>query len=223
MDFAQTGLDKTVAYIGLIMENKTPELFHAVPLPEGYAFTPYQPGMEKDWCRIQLSVGHVDTLEQAEEIFKTEFLPFPALLEQNMVFVLAPDKSPAAVGCIWPGQHFGKRLMRLHWIAVSSEHQNKGLSKALLSRLMERYAGCNDGNHYVYLTTQTWSYKAISVYRHFGFTPYLGPQPVGWEQPPLLDNTGRVLSFEEACRRGFALAEEKYRAYQNRKNKKEGH
>ena len=33
---------------------------------------------------------------------------------------------------------------------------------------------------FIYLTTQTWSYKAINMYLGFGFKPYFGPKPQNW-------------------------------------------
>ena len=48
-----------------------------------------------------------------------------------------------------------------------------------MTRLLERYAelGWQDD---IYLTSQTWSYKAINIYAKFGFRPYLGEKPANW-------------------------------------------
>lgn len=32
----------------------------------------------------------------------------------------------------------------------------------------------------IYLTSQTWSYKAIGIYGKFGFAPYMGEKPKNW-------------------------------------------
>ena len=34
---------------------------------------------------------------------------------------------------------------------------------------------------YIYLTTQSWSYKAVNLYLRFGFKPYSGSRPENWE------------------------------------------
>lgn len=33
---------------------------------------------------------------------------------------------------------------------------------------------------FIYLTTQTWSYKAIKIYLDFGFEPYVGEKEDNW-------------------------------------------
>ena len=57
----------------------------------------------------------------------------------------------------------------------------------------------------IYLTSQTWSYKALNIYRQFGFKPYIGPQPSGWK--PSTDD------FEQETREAWDLIEKKHKAY----------
>jgi hypothetical protein len=33
----------------------------------------------------------------------------------------------------------------------------------------------------IYLTSQTWSYRAINIYLSFGFQSYHGPKPINWQ------------------------------------------
>jgi N-acetylglutamate synthase-like GNAT family acetyltransferase len=93
--------------------------------------------------------------------------------------VLDKSGEVAACGSLWHGEHFGKQLWRIHWIATKSNYQGKGLIKALLTKLLDIYDELGfDG--FVYLTSQTWSYKAINLYSKFGFMPYKGEKPQNW-------------------------------------------
>ncbi len=56
----------------------------------------------------------------------------------------------------------------MHWVAVSPEYQGFGLGKAIVCEGMKRFLQIESDRN-VYLHTQTWSYKAIGIYKKFGF------------------------------------------------------
>jgi ribosomal protein S18 acetylase RimI-like enzyme len=56
----------------------------------------------------------------------------------------------------------------MHWVAVKPSYQGLGLGKAIIAkgvRLMVEL----EGDCVMYIPTQTWSHKAIKLYRWAGF------------------------------------------------------
>jgi GNAT superfamily N-acetyltransferase len=174
-------LDKSIPYIGVLMEKFDTDNYPVFILPPGYSFCLYKPGLEADWCRLQLESRQVDSLEAAQRIFVDEFAIRPDLLATQCIFA-RDDRTDEIVGTasLWTGSHFGEERLRLHWVTVDTRYQGKGLAKALLTRVFDCY---NEQGHkgYIYLTSQTWSYKAVNIYAQFGFRPYRGPQPANWK------------------------------------------
>ena len=197
-------MDKTVPYIGVLMTCQDPTGYPRCPLPAGYTVRVYEPGMEKDWAALQVSVEHMDSAEQALQRFSEELAPDPETLKNRAAFIYSPDGRLAASALLWYGNHFGRRLARIHWVAVSPEEQGKGLCKAMMTILMDMYHRFNLTGG-LYLTSQTWSYKALNIYRQFGFKPYIGPQLSGWK--PSTDD------YEQETREAWNLIEKKLKAY----------
>ncbi len=103
-------------------------------------------------------------------------------------FIQNKEGKNIATSSIWDGNHFGKTLQRIHWVAVSREYQGLGLAKCLVSLALEKCLvslaldtfnelGFKD---YIYLTSQVSSYKALNIYSKFGFEPYFGEMPKNW-------------------------------------------
>ena len=164
----------------------------------------YEPGMEKDWAALQASVEHMDTAEQALARFNEELAPDQETLKNRAFFIYNPEGRLAGSAILWYGSHFGRTLARVHWVAVAPEEQGKGLCKALMTLLMDLYRK-NNLTGGLYLTSQTWSYKALNIYRQFGFKPYTGPQLPGWK--PTTDD------YEQETREAWNLIEQKHKAY----------
>jgi GNAT superfamily N-acetyltransferase len=208
----QTGIDKTVKYIGIIMEKHDASIYPKYELPEGFSFARYQPGFDKQWALLNFEVDHTETLERAEKIFREEFLEYDSeALKEKMVFAVDDETNNlAGVGAVWDGNLFGEIQQRLHWIAVSSKYQNRGIAKAVISKLFDIY---NDlgYNGYIYLTSQTWSYKALNIYMQFGFKPYMSEQPVNWTKDPPSNQT-----YEEQNAEAWKIISEKLKQYNNK-------
>lgn len=174
-----TGLvDRSIPHIGVIMEKTDTRAYPRHALPAGYTFAKYEPGFEAQWAALHFEVGQTDSLEEAEGIFQNDFAGREALMGR-MLFVLDQNNELAGTGCLWDGNHFGRTLQRLHFIAVSPPHQGRGIAKAIVSRLLDIYNGLGLGD-YIYLTSQTWSWRALKLYMGFGFRPYKGEKPVNW-------------------------------------------
>lgn len=195
--------DKTVPFYSVVMVRGEPITVH-FPLPTGYFFVFFSPGMEEDWCRIQCSVKSFPNMSSARCAFDTEFAPYPELLQKRMIFVCDSAQRAVATGCLWQGNDLGRRMDRVHWVATIPGLQKRGIGKALVAKLMEvcRTEGMANG---VYLTTQTTSYRAINIYQKFGFEPYCGPRPRNFRT--------QGGSYEEETKYVWQIIHEKLAAY----------
>lgn len=234
--FSQIGLDRSLPHIGVLMEKYDTECCPKYDLPKGYRFTKYQRGYEKQWAILQYEVEETDSLDEAEHAFKSEFLDgksmdwaekvnnhsnidhieaslFFAQMCERMVFIVDHQDKVIGTGCVWGGKVFGKELQRLHWIAVSPEHQGKGIAKALVSKLLDVY---NELGYrgYIYLTSQTWSYKALNIYMKFGFTPYFGEKPQNWNAVNLTSGNFEPWDYKEKNIEAWDMIYEKINSYQ---------
>lgn len=173
-------LDRTLPYYGVLMTKTNTGTYPRHHLPPGYSFSLYSDGMESDWAKIQSDIDHIKGYDKALEYFKDEFMHDKESLKKRCVFIKDSNGISVATTTLWYGSHFGELKQRIHWVAVDTKHQHKGLAKALMTKTMDIYneLGCSD---FIYLTTQTWSYPAINIYLTFGFSPYLDKKPANWE------------------------------------------
>lgn len=172
-------LDRTLPYFGVIMVWNGPAYPRFAP-PEGTRLCRYAPGMERDWADVEASVGEFGAPGAALDHFEKEFGPFREELPGRMLFIRDPDGSAAGTATLWRGGHLGEELPRIHWVAVRPDRQRRGLAKALMTGVMDAY-GALGRRKPVYLTTQTWSWKAVRLYAAFGFEPYYGEKPAEWD------------------------------------------
>lgn len=202
-------LDKSVPYYGVMMVKTDTSRYPRYELPEGYSLSGYKVGFENEWAALTYSVEQTDSLEEARQIYANEFLTRVELLPKRSLFVLDKDGRVAACGSLWFGSHFGVELPRIHHVAAHREHQGKGLVKALMTTLLDTYNELGYRN-FIYLTSQTWSYKALYIYSKCGFLPYKGDKPVNWKA----DN------FEDDNARAWAIIGGKIHEYEEAKAKK---
>ena len=172
-------MDKSIPYAGVLMTKTDLNSYPRFDLPPGFRFCGFRAGLEDDWAQLMLAVEQFDTLQQAHDYFREEFLSRPALLETQCLFALDEAGAVAAAASVWPGSHFGRALLRIHWVACAPAQQGKSLAKALITRLLDTLRAL-PYQDMLYLTSQTWSYKALRLYAGFGFRPYLGEKPVNW-------------------------------------------
>ncbi|MDT2702125.1 GNAT family N-acetyltransferase [Enterococcus dongliensis] len=159
-------LDKSVPYIPFTMfrSSNAPSL-PKIQLPEGYCLVFYQPGDEKDWCRIETAVLEFDTEQAAADYFQRSFMPYQEELMRRMLFIENAQGKKVATFTAWWTEENDPRL---HWLAVLPEEQKKGLAKALAIRVTELlhiYYPDQD----LYLSTQTWSHHAVKLYRQLDY------------------------------------------------------
>lgn len=172
-------LDFTLPYYGVLMVQEHPEEAPAAALPEGFSFRRWEPGLETEWAALMDRTEMMADYEAGLSYFRGEFLSRPEELPERMLFVCSPEGEMAGTASLWMGGKLGPGRCRLHWVAVDPRFEGRGIAKAMIAELLSRRERLG-GPEPLYLATQTWSWRAISLYTRFGFRPYLGPQPDGW-------------------------------------------
>jgi GNAT superfamily N-acetyltransferase len=137
-------------------------------LPAGYGLSLYRPGDENAWVTIERAAGEFLSDDKALARFEQEFGPHLDEMRERCLFLHAPDGRPIGTTTAWYGEHGGRTIGRLHWVAIVPAFQGRGLAKPLVSAalaLMRRWHAS------AYLTTQTPSWIAVKVYLDLGFVP----------------------------------------------------
>lgn len=159
-------LDKSVPFIPFTMfrPSDAPPL-PEIQLPKDYRIVFYQPGDEKEWCKIETAVLEFETEKDAMDYFQRSFAPYQDELKKRMLFVEnAEGKKVGTFTAWWTDDH----SPRLHWLGVLPEEQRKGLAKALairVTQLLHEYYPHQD----LYLNTQTWSHHAVKLYEKLNY------------------------------------------------------
>lgn len=138
------------------------------PAPAGHAIRPYGPGDEQAWFRIQSAADRYNRI--TPDSMREEFGDDPYVLARRLFFLCEPGGTAIGTAAAWFGdERHGQDMGRVHWVAIDPEHQGRGLSKPLLSKV------CNTltemGHDEAYLVTSSGRVAAIRLYLHFGFVP----------------------------------------------------
>lgn len=239
MSFEETGMDRSLPHIGVIMEKYDTHDYPTFSLPCGFRFSSYQPGFENQWAELQAAVGNADSYEEAHEAFFVEFLQgdgfnwisgnphtsenpsiseYPCFEEmrRRVIFVVDQKGKVVGTGALWKGSIFGPEQQRLHWVAVKPCYQGLGISKAIISKILDLYNGLGYEG-YLYLTSQTWSYKALNIYSKFGFHPYLGEKPTNWVSVNLMSLDREPWDYEKKNQEAWKLIHFKITEYEKGK------
>lgn len=206
-------LDKSLPFHPVIMVKRDAAIYPRYDLPAGYTIVSYIPGREREWAEIMASVGEADSVDDGVKLFGTTFSDHPELLGNRNLFVLDNEGRAVATASLWEGEHFGVPLPRIHWVACRPEHQRRGLIKALLTALLDMQSSLALGK-VLYLTTQTWSYKAIGLYKKFGFEPYFGGKPANWtiyENKEIVESVNTI--YNDINKQAWSIIEAKLAEY----------
>ncbi|MCL2637107.1 MAG: GNAT family N-acetyltransferase [Oscillospiraceae bacterium] len=163
-------LDKSVPYVKILMKRRSGISAPEAILPDGFKFVFFKAGDEKYWAEIETSVAEFDNEQDALEQFREEFLPHLSELEKRCIFIENEKGEKVATGMAWWGNFYpqGESFPWLHWIAVKPEAQGLGLGKAISAKATQLLIE-NSGEKEFYLSTQTWSHKAVGIYEKLGW------------------------------------------------------
>lgn len=161
-------LDKSIEFFKIILKREKGKELKNEILPEGFKFVKFKKGDEKAWAEIEKSVLEFENTKDGEEYFKRKYLPYIDELERRTIFIENNNGEKIATFTAWWRYTGERRHPFMEWVAVKPEYQGKGLGKALISEGVKLMVAI-EGDCDMYIPTQTWSYKAIRLYRWAGF------------------------------------------------------
>ena len=157
-------IDRSIPFYNTMMRcDEYPR--QTVKLPAGYRIVSLQPGLERDWTRMECAVGDFENEKEAADYFRNTYI---ATNRPDDIFFLLNEDGKAVGSCIaWTDQRNGEAVNSLHWLIVDEEYQGRGLGRAMCGAVMNRFYELGGGP--IYIHTQPWSYKAILLYDSLGF------------------------------------------------------
>lgn len=152
--------------MSLIMYSEMVKPVSPLPLPPGYSIRAFRPGDENTWAKIETLAGEFPNEEAALQRFHAEFLDCESDLQKRCFFL--QNSEGEAIGTImaWYGEYEGRRIGRIHWVAIIPDYQGKKLANPLLTYALSEI---NKYHQEAYLTTQEHNDRAILLYEKYGF------------------------------------------------------
>ena len=143
--------------------NDIPE-FALIP---GHTFRPYRIGESDIWTRVQ-NEANEPFGGISRDTFINDFSAHEELMPERSWFVMNEAGGEVASITAWWRDVREETQGLIHWVAVLSECQGKGIGKAIMTHAMHRLAEEYDT---AYLVTSSGRIAAIKVYLDFGFLP----------------------------------------------------
>ena len=162
--------DSRIRYYELMLRGDITDM-QEIPLPAGYHYEMYRPGDRDVWIEIEKSAKEFDTREQGLDAWKRYYAEHTDELPGRMVFVVneAGEKVATATAFYDIRGIDQSADGWLHWVAVRREDQGKGLSKPLISHVIQIMEAL--GQTHCKIPTQTTTWVAVKVYLDLGFRP----------------------------------------------------
>ncbi len=141
-------------------------------MPEGYSLRTWRSEDEGLWLDVQRDAEILFKVE--ESLFAHEFGYNSQLARERVLFIVDSRGVAAGTLSLWePHEEFDASYGRIHWVAVRSAHQGKGLAKAALCEALRRMREWHSRS---YLLTSSARLAAVKVYLDLGFRPDLRPE-----------------------------------------------
>ncbi|ELC8442426.1 GNAT family N-acetyltransferase [Clostridium perfringens] len=161
-------LDKSVEFFRMVLKREKGTELKSVSLPEGFKFVKFKKGDENAWAEIETSVLEFKDVESAKEYFENKYMPYLNELERRTLFIEDSKGEKVATFTAWWRYTGERRHPFMEWVAVKPGYQGKGLGKSIISEGVKLMVAI-EGDCDMYIPTQTWSHKAIKLYRWAGF------------------------------------------------------
>ena len=191
--------DERIEYYELLLHRELDEM-PVFPLPEGYHFVFYKPGDRDTWIDIETSAREFTGYDQGLASWNRYYQGKDAELVHRMVFIEneAGEKVATATAFYNIYREDPDGAGWLHWVAVRREYQGQGLSKPLITHVLQIMASL--GYTQAKIPTQTNTWLACKVYLDLGFRPI--PANVqhsrrGWQIVKTLTRHPALEEFEE--------------------------
>jgi ribosomal protein S18 acetylase RimI-like enzyme len=157
-----------------------------VDLPAGYSIRNYHARDLPIWLAVQHASDpyYVATAE----VFHESMPGADSYLAERVLFVLDAQGREVGSAVAWSDAELhGREIGHVHWVAIVSEAQGKGLAKPMMSAVCARMQQL--GFAEAYLETNTRRLPAVNLYLRLGFVPYIRNEAehAGWQTiAPLL-------------------------------------
>ena len=142
-------------------------------LPPGITARTFRPGDESTWAHIQDTAdlyNHVMV-----EIHRRDYGTDETVLAQRQFFLENEEGDAIASASAWWTDEYaeagGGRWGEVHWVAMLPAWQGRGLSRPLMTLVLNRMAEL--GETRAYLNTATIRLPAVNLYLRFGFLPHV--------------------------------------------------
>lgn len=162
--------DERICFYELLLERKLSDIAN-YSLPAGYQFVPYSDGDREQWIDIEMSAKEFSNYEQGLEAWNRYYANSLKILPERMFFIENEKGEKVATATALYDIH-GRDTSGagwLHWVAVKREYQGKGLSKPLITYVLNVMK--NLGYLHAKIPTQTNTRLACKVYLDLGFLP----------------------------------------------------
>ena len=175
--------DNSLCYIDLVFEDELKDL-PRYELPEGFHFVSYKSGDKDAWIDIELSSEEVLNYEHGQECWQRYYGNKENDLSDRMFFIEDFQGQKVATATAFYDIHGNEKPEQgqLHWVAIKKEAQGKGLSKALITHVLQVMKKLGYTSVKIHTQTNTW--LACKIYYDLGFRP--SPQSLkthsfGWK------------------------------------------
>lgn len=179
-------------------------------IPAGYTVRTCRPDELDLWkgFPFDAEADRIAYSDYMSTYFDQVYGPHGSLFFDACLFLCDADNQPVATCFAWKA--YG-RFTTIHWFKVRKALEDRGLGRAMLSEVMRRIA---PEDYPVYLHTQAGSYRAIHLYRDFGFAvltdPMIGARNNQFDQSvPYLRH---VMGAERFARLRFACSDGQFSA-----------
>ena len=189
--------DPRIPYYALMLEQNLDNISE-VPLPAGYRYQNYAPGDKDIWIDIEKSARDFNTREEGEAAWEKYYAGHENELGNRMFFVAAEDGQALATATAYYDVQTGDdgKTGWLHWVAVRRDAQGQGLSKPLITHVLQHMKKL--GYTRAVVPTQTTTWLACKVYLDLGFLPIPGNaerNERGWRIVRTLTNHPALSAF----------------------------
>ena len=159
-------------------------------LPEGFSIRNYHADDEECWFNIYSRTDQLNKVSST--MFRQYFGADQKELAQRQFYVCDENGFAVGTATAWYSDDFdGKRIGRLHWVAIVPEMQGKRLALPLVSTVLQRLKDL--GHSECYLRTYSVRNKAIKLYLKLGFQPVIK----GEEDRQIWQNIADEYNYEE--------------------------
>lgn len=191
--------DERIEYYELLLHRELDDM-PVSPLPEGYHFVFYRPGDRDTWIDIETSAREFTGYDQGLASWNRYYQGKDAELVHRMVFIEneAGEKVATATAFYNIYREDPDGAGWLHWVAVRREYQGQGLSKPLITHVLQIMASL--GYTQAKIPTQTNTWLACKVYLDLGFRPIPANAQHsrrGWQIVKTLTHHPALGEFEE--------------------------